>query len=54
MVEFYRALRAHPDRGEAFALEQAQLAALKENGSNLRQVIRPSGPLTFCWEGTNL
>ena len=33
MVEFYRALRAHPDRGEAFALEQAQLAALKENDS---------------------
>ena len=33
MVEFYSALRAHPDRGEAFALEQAQLAALKENDS---------------------
>jgi len=31
MVEFYRALRAHPERGAAFALEQAQLAALKEN-----------------------
>jgi CHAT domain-containing protein len=31
MVEFYRALRAHPASGAAFALKQAQLAALKEN-----------------------
>lgn len=33
MVEFYRAWRAHPHRGAAFALEQAQLSALKENDS---------------------
>ncbi len=33
MVEFYRALRAHPESGAAFALKQAQLAALKENDS---------------------
>jgi CHAT domain-containing protein len=25
MVEFYRALRAHPERGPAFALQEAQL-----------------------------
>jgi CHAT domain-containing protein len=33
MVEFYRALRAHPEAGSAFALQQAQLALLKENNS---------------------
>ncbi len=33
MVEFYRALRAHPEGGSAFALQQAQLALLKENNS---------------------
>ncbi len=43
MVEFYRALRAHPDRGEAFALEQAQLAALKENDS------KPAQSNTAIW-----
>ena len=43
MVEFYRALRAHPDRGEAFALEQAQLAALKENYS------KPARSNTAVW-----
>ncbi len=33
MVEFYRALKAHPEGGSAFALQQAQLALLKENNS---------------------
>jgi CHAT domain-containing protein len=33
MIEFYRALRAHPEGGSAFALQQAQLALLKENNS---------------------
>jgi CHAT domain-containing protein len=31
MVEFYRASRANSERGPAFALQQAQLAALKEH-----------------------
>jgi CHAT domain-containing protein len=43
MIEFYRALRAHPDRGEAFALEQAQLAALKESDS------KPARSNTAIW-----
>ncbi len=34
MVEFYRALRANPEGGSAFALQQAQLALLKDD--NLR------------------
>ena len=33
IVEFYRALKAHPERGAAFALRQSQLRALKENDS---------------------
>jgi CHAT domain-containing protein/tetratricopeptide (TPR) repeat protein len=33
MVEFYRASRAHSEQGPAFALQQAQLAALKEHRS---------------------
>ncbi len=31
MVEFYRASRAQPERGPAFALQQAQLAAIKQS-----------------------
>jgi CHAT domain-containing protein len=31
MVEFYRAARARPDRGPAFALQQAQMAAIDRN-----------------------
>ncbi len=31
MVEFYRASRAQPGRGPAFALQQAQLAAIKQS-----------------------
>ncbi len=31
MVEFYRASRAQPERGPAFALQQAQLAAIKKS-----------------------
>jgi tetratricopeptide (TPR) repeat protein len=34
MVEFYRALRAHPERGPAFALQQAQLKLLRSQASN--------------------
>jgi CHAT domain-containing protein len=31
MVDFYRELRAHPENGPAFALQEAQLAALRSN-----------------------
>jgi CHAT domain-containing protein len=34
MVEFYRALRANPERGPAFALQQAQLRFLKNRASS--------------------
>jgi CHAT domain-containing protein len=33
MVEFYRALRANPDRGPAFALQQAQTTFLNTHGA---------------------
>jgi CHAT domain-containing protein len=33
MVEFYRALRAYPDRGPAFALQQAQTTFLNTHRS---------------------
>jgi CHAT domain-containing protein/tetratricopeptide (TPR) repeat protein len=38
MVEFYRASRAHPERGPAFALQQAQLAAIKQSTKNTAAV----------------
>ncbi len=38
MVEFYRASRAQPERGPAFALQQAQLAAIKQNTKNTAAV----------------
>ena len=31
MVEFYRQLRMHPDKGPGSALQQAQLAGLRSN-----------------------
>jgi len=38
MVEFYRASRAHPERGPAFALQQAQLGAIKQSKKNAAAV----------------
>jgi CHAT domain-containing protein/tetratricopeptide (TPR) repeat protein len=38
MVEFYRASRAQPERGPAFALQQAQLAAIKQSTKNTAAV----------------
>lgn len=38
MVEFYRASRAQPQRGPAFALQQAQLAAIKYSTKNTAAV----------------
>ena len=42
MVDFYRALRAAPGEGPAFALRQAQLAALRSHGPD-RQPLRWAG-----------
>jgi tetratricopeptide (TPR) repeat protein len=36
MAEFYRALRAHPERGPAFALQEAQLRLLRSQALNSR------------------
>jgi CHAT domain-containing protein len=38
MVEFYRASRAQPERGPAFALQQAQLAAIKQSNKSTAAV----------------
>ena len=38
MVEFYRAARAQPERGAAFALQQAQLAAIRQSTKNTAAV----------------
>jgi len=38
MVEFYRVSRAQPERGPAFALQQAQLAAIKHSTKNTAAV----------------
>jgi CHAT domain-containing protein len=45
MVEFYRALRANPERGPAFALQQAQLRFLKNRAGN----PRASGNTPALW-----
>jgi CHAT domain-containing protein len=39
MVEFYRALKAHPERGPAFALQQAQLTVLNNGNSRSTPAI---------------
>jgi CHAT domain-containing protein len=45
MVEFYRALRAHPERGPALALQQAQLRLLRSQAPNRRT----SGNTAAVW-----
>jgi CHAT domain-containing protein len=45
MVEFYRALRAHPERGPALALQEAQLRLLRTQAPNKR----PAGNTAAVW-----
>ena len=38
MIDFYQASRARPERGPAYALRQAQLAAIKQSTKNTSAV----------------
>ncbi len=55
MVEFYQALRANPERGPAFALQQAQLKLLNNRASITRTAGNTAavwGTPISCWEGS--